>query len=228
MLICNLFFRTDGSTGHLKFFFFSPYKKHFEISLPMTFFQSINCDPMILGGLALALVVCVAIIVSLSTGSSKPKSATGLVQKRINDQNDAPPVYRDNAPAVTCGLDQPYTGATCPAQYATQRDGGCYFNNCRAKTEFEYKQAAIEGSSAGRVFLGPIADKNNVIGVSSGTKVGERYQSSGIQMERIVAGYNNKKESEFLKQIKGQESVSVDPEKGIPPGAGMVELDFTH
>lgn len=187
----------------------------------MTLFQSINCDPMILGGLALALVVCVAIIVSLSRGSSKPKPATGLVQKRINDQNDAAPVYRDNAPTVTCGLDQPYTGATCPAQYATQRDGGCYFNNCRAKTEFEYKQAAIEGSSAGRVFLGPIADKNNVIGVRPGTE--------GLQMERIVANYNNRNESEFLKQIKGQETVSLDPTKGAPTGAAIPEdTTMTH
>ena len=182
---------------------------------------SINCDPMILGGLVLALVVCVAIIVSLTRGSSKPKSSTDLVQKRINDQNDAAPVYRDNAPTVTCGLDQPYAGATCPAQYATQRDGGCYFNNCRAKTEFEYKQAAIEGSSGGRVFLGPIADTKNVIGVSSGTKVNGDYQSSGLQMERIIANYNNRRESEFLKQIKGQETVSLDPLKGAPSGASI-------
>ena len=167
---------------------------------------------MILGGMAIALVVCVALIIHLSSGSSKP---TLLVQKRINDQNDATPTYRDNAPAVTCGLDQPYMGATCPAQYAKQKNGGCYFNNCRAKTEFEYKQAAIEGSSAGRVFLGPIADTNNVIGVRKGTE--------GLQMERIVANYNNKNESEFLKQIKGQESVSLDPTKGAPTGAAIPE-----
>lgn len=180
----------------------------------------LDCNPKILGGCVVVIVILVVAVLFLLP--KQPKSGNAAkdppvdLAKRVNDQHDSNPQYQTTKPKGwnKCGLDIPYDGSTCPAHYAKKdANNKCYFTSCRAKTEFEYKQSSIEGSSAGTLFLGPVTDKTNELKLPQGI--------SGLQMERVVANYSQKDDSEFLKQILGKQTPVINPDLGVPAGASL-------